>query len=679
VASYSWTVSGTGNIISGTGATGTVTWDANFSGTATISVVAINGCGTSSPVSTTFTVNPTTAKGSITASSTICYNSSKAITLSGYTGTIQKWQSSTDGVAWSDISNTSNTYNANNLTQTTQFRAVVKSGSCSELTSDISTVTVTPYVQWLGGASNAWNNDANWCPATPSSGQPVLIPAGTTFQPVITSTAQCGNLTIANGATLTVASNFTASGAAVINGTLKFNSGASATLSSLTVANNAGVLGTVEFNAGTVTVNNNATINGIWTENGAAVINFKADANFTNAKYLNSGSPANGIQSYSTINVDGMLTLPSNGKITLLNSNVLTLGKDASYTNASQTNFVEGKLAKVTASTEPFIFPVGLNTLYRRIGIIPQNSSETTFTITYLNQSADAIGNASTDKSAIEGLLSTIEYWDIDREASSTTGAKVIMFWGTESDIAPTGDFDALKVAHYNTTLNKWESFPVVLADTYSANDGYMTTVDYLTNFSPATAEKADPSTLPVALKSFTVSQMNKAASLVWETTFESNNAGFEVERSYNGFQTYEKIGFVEGLGTAAGAEYSYLDASPAGPLAYYRLKQVDHNGKYRYSEIRYLQISRPVTESILYPNPTTGIVIITLEGIESETLIQYSIVGADGQVRVEKRKSSGSEINDRLSTDISNLNIGAYTIIIDTAKTRHSIRLIKI
>jgi len=91
----------------------------------------------------TVTVNPPTAAGSVTGGTPICSgNTSGVLTLTGHTGSIVKWQSSLNGTDWNDISNTSSTYTSGALTQTSQFRAVVKSGVCPEAFSGSTTVTV---------------------------------------------------------------------------------------------------------------------------------------------------------------------------------------------------------------------------------------------------------------------------------------------------------------------------------------------------------------------------------------------------------------------------------------------------------------------------------------------------------------------------------------------------------
>jgi hypothetical protein len=88
-------------------------------------------------------LDPISVGGTIAGGTTVCSGSnSTTLTLSGYTGTIQKWQYSTDGTSWTDISNTSGTYTVTNLAQTTSYRAVVKSGVCDEVYSSESIIIV---------------------------------------------------------------------------------------------------------------------------------------------------------------------------------------------------------------------------------------------------------------------------------------------------------------------------------------------------------------------------------------------------------------------------------------------------------------------------------------------------------------------------------------------------------
>ncbi|SJZ81091.1 PKD domain-containing protein, partial [Sediminibacterium ginsengisoli] len=94
----------------------------------------------------TISVDPVTAPGTLSSNNTVCATSNNGtINLTGYTGTIVRWESSTDnGSNWNTIVNTTDAYTYNNLNTTTQFRAFVKSGVCTEATSNIVTITVDP-------------------------------------------------------------------------------------------------------------------------------------------------------------------------------------------------------------------------------------------------------------------------------------------------------------------------------------------------------------------------------------------------------------------------------------------------------------------------------------------------------------------------------------------------------
>lgn len=89
-------------------------------------------------------VAPPTIAGTTSADKTECKGSnSGTITLSGYTGTIVRWESSVNnGVSWSTITNTTTTQSYLNLNQTTLYRAVVKSGTCAEAFSTVTTITI---------------------------------------------------------------------------------------------------------------------------------------------------------------------------------------------------------------------------------------------------------------------------------------------------------------------------------------------------------------------------------------------------------------------------------------------------------------------------------------------------------------------------------------------------------
>ncbi len=137
---YAWTVPG-GASNPGNAAS----FSATVAGTYSVVVSDANNCSSASG-SGTLTVNPASVGGTATATASTLYNGgsggSTTITLSGQTGVIVKWQSSTDGSSWSDIASTANPLPTGTLTQTNEYRAVVQSGVCGTANSDVATVNV---------------------------------------------------------------------------------------------------------------------------------------------------------------------------------------------------------------------------------------------------------------------------------------------------------------------------------------------------------------------------------------------------------------------------------------------------------------------------------------------------------------------------------------------------------
>lgn len=87
-------------------------------------------------------------------------------------------------------------------------------------------------------------------------------------------------------------------------------------------------------------------------------------------------------------------------------------------------------------------------------------------------------------------------------------------------------------------------------------------------------------STLPVTLTSFTSKQENQAVKLTWSTATETNNSHFNIERTNNGLN-FEKIGEVMGRGNSnEPATYLFMDKNAKPGVNYYKLVQVDHDGK---------------------------------------------------------------------------------------------------
>ena len=114
---------------------------------------------------------------------------------------------------------------------------------------------------------------------------------------------------------------------------------------------------------------------------------------------------------------------------------------------------------------------------------------------------------------------------------------------------------------------------------------------------------------LPVELSSFTASVSGNNVNLKWQTATEVNNYGFEVERKDGRWETgdgrWEKIGFVPGAGNSNSPNsYSFTDQPTSGMSFYYRLKQIDINGHYKYYDAINVVLGHLAKPELMQNNP---------------------------------------------------------------------------
>ncbi|MBK7938890.1 MAG: T9SS type A sorting domain-containing protein [Lewinellaceae bacterium] len=110
---------------------------------------------------------------------------------------------------------------------------------------------------------------------------------------------------------------------------------------------------------------------------------------------------------------------------------------------------------------------------------------------------------------------------------------------------------------------------------------------------------------LPVELVNFKAVIRDDGAHLIWATATEKNNHGFEVERSADA-RNWATIGFVPGHGSAVVPhEYSFTDHNPGQGVNYYRLRQIDTDGKFEYSPMVIADLRNTAPLFDIFPNPS--------------------------------------------------------------------------
>ena len=130
---------------------------------------------------------------------------------------------------------------------------------------------------------------------------------------------------------------------------------------------------------------------------------------------------------------------------------------------------------------------------------------------------------------------------------------------------------------------------------------------------------------LPVTWLSFNGKRTGNEAALIWETASEINNSHFEVDRMIDGETGFMNVGRQTGNGTVNQiSSYGFKDILPAssnGKVVYYRLKQVDYNGKFEYSNIVVLKYKNDNPTLSIYPNPGNKLLNIEVGSLEKENL----------------------------------------------------------
>jgi hypothetical protein len=185
---------------------------------------------------------------------------------------------------------------------------------------------------------------------------------------------------------------------------------------------------------------------------------------------------------------------------------------------------------------------------------------------------------------------------------------------------------------------------------------------------------------LPVTLVSFSGRYTNNAVVLNWETKGELNNSGFEIQTAastnINEQNAWQTIGFVTGNGTTTSPHsYSFTDDAKRYGIQYYRLKQLDYDKKFEYSNS--ISIKMPESDYIaISPNPVHAATTISFAQPISTEIVLELVDAAGKLVQTETISPYGQlHVNFQL---VENLSAGLYILKVNTNNTVHSLRLIK-
>jgi hypothetical protein len=182
--------------------------------------------------------------------------------------------------------------------------------------------------------------------------------------------------------------------------------------------------------------------------------------------------------------------------------------------------------------------------------------------------------------------------------------------------------------------------------------------------------------TLPVKLFSFTGRLHGENTKLDWSTSFEQNSKGFEIEKSYDGIN-FKKIGFVASAGNSnTTRNYTFTDPQRAIEYNYYRLKLVDIDNKFDYSDVVLVKNMYGKQDVYLAGNPFTDKINIQFAKTPNSK-VSVSVYDMKGSKIYEAGYSNYNQTS--LQINLSNkLAQGIYSLKIETGGKIYNLKAMK-
>ncbi len=166
---------------------------------------------------------------------------------------------------------------------------------------------------------------------------------------------------------------------------------------------------------------------------------------------------------------------------------------------------------------------------------------------------------------------------------------------------------------------------------------------------------------VPVVFTSFTAEKAGKVDLIKWSTSTEINSKNFEVQRSVDGV-TFNTLGNVAAKGNSTvTSNYSFIDAEPVIGINYYRLKQVDINGKFVLTPVKSVKFDNNTQSDVsLFPNPAKEMVTIECKDMKDITILDYL-----GKVVINQKGVNQQQYN----INVKGLSKGTYLVQVKTIK----------
>ncbi|WP_375563349.1 T9SS type A sorting domain-containing protein [Bernardetia sp. OM2101] len=356
------------------------------------------------------------------------------------------------------------------------------------------------------------------------------------------------------------------------------------------------------------------------------------------------------------------------------NNHLLIFPDNTTSTVAINASHADMSVRKI--GNDAFDFPIGNAGWGAPIGISAPSDVVDHFTAYYVKQ---VTPYDPFSKEATIHHVGQCEYWILDRAIGSSSNVVVTLSYDDirSCTVGPTG----LKVVRWDGAIWRDHFNGGIINTPY---DGVLS-LGTVNNFSPFTlGALTDENILPLTFLSFDAKPLESDAILDWTTTGELNHDYFEIERSING-EYFKEIGNVKDAISRDNTKstYSFIDKNVGieNREAYYRLKQIDTDGTFAYSDIKKVNWSINNSESepifVAYPNPFTD--ILTLEfDLEKQKNIEITLMDMAGRTIKTISQSFSKGSNKLELNNLQNLAQGSYLIQLKTNLTHKTFQVVK-
>lgn len=429
------------------------------------------------------------------------------------------------------------------------------------------------------------------------------------------------HLFIGYGATFTMGSNI----AALTVGGNVINDGSTLRLST-NVGGDLTVQGNWTFRNAATFIDNNRQV----TFAGHATQLFSHDgaANFS---YLALDKAGGAWQLVNDVNISARLLLGAGNlaNITTLNGSRLTLTNG--LPDDAFNGVVRDGAGMITApftrqigtSTGARLFPVGDGSNYRSLTLDPTAAPTQAGTVSVAYATSPTVDVVSVNDNGTTIIRQNLSSWTLNtQDLAGGTYRLSLRGEGMQVD-----DVTHLHVMQSGSVVGTHDVGTGTIAEPLAHRTGL--SLSDLSSGAFYIGSSQAATSLPVEWLGFEVALRGGQVHLQWATASERNSLAFEVEYSPDG-RDFTTLDRVAAQGDARSrTDYAWSHVAPAGPAAYYRLRQLDHDGAYSHSPIRHLRLpERPTIQ--LFPNPVVD--QLHLSGLSANAAYTLRIVNASGQ-----------------------------------------------